>query len=98
MSKGFTFEKNLPHQKAGVDAVMNVFVSAIPHQTDNVAIRLLSNPELNLSEQQYYNNIKMFRSSMVLSIQKIITMLKATSLTFLWRQGRVKPIPTQNHF
>lgn len=58
MSKGFTFEKNLPHQKAGVDAVMNVFVSAIPHQTDNVAIRLLANPELNLSEQQYYNNIK----------------------------------------
>ncbi len=59
MSKGFTFEKNLPHQKAGVDAVMN---------------------------------------SMVLSIQKIITMLKATSLTFLWRQGRVKPIPTQKPF
>ena len=58
MSKGFTFEKNLPHQKAGVDAVMNVFVSAIPHQTDHVAIRLLANPELNLSEQQYYNNIK----------------------------------------
>ena len=58
MSKGFTFEKNLPHQKAGVDAVMNVFVSAIPRQTDHVAIRLLANPELNLSEQQYYNNIK----------------------------------------
>ncbi|ENJ1499837.1 type III restriction-modification system endonuclease [Escherichia coli] len=58
MSKGFTFEKNLPHQKAGVDSVMNVFVSAIPHQTDHVAIRLLANPELNLSEQQYYNNIK----------------------------------------
>ena len=52
MSKGFTFEKNLPHQKAGVDSVMNVFVSAIPHQTDHVAIRLLANPELNLSEQQ----------------------------------------------
>ncbi|EPF7448571.1 type III restriction-modification system endonuclease [Escherichia coli] len=58
MSKGFTFEKNLPHQKAGVDSVMNVFVSAIPHQTDHVAIRLSANPELNLSEQQYYNNIK----------------------------------------
>ncbi|CDM89781.1 type III restriction-modification system endonuclease [Xenorhabdus bovienii] len=58
MSKGFTFEKNLPHQKAGVDAVMNVFVSAILHKTDNVAIRLLANPELNLTEQQYYNNLK----------------------------------------
>ncbi|NHW64602.1 DEAD/DEAH box helicase family protein, partial [Escherichia coli] len=58
MSKGFTLEKNLPHQKAGVDAVMNVFVSAIPHLTDNVTIRLLANPELELSEQQYYNNIK----------------------------------------
>ena len=40
MSKGFTFEKNLPHQKAGVDSVMNVFVSARPHQTAHVAIRL----------------------------------------------------------
>ncbi|EFI0263512.1 type III restriction-modification system endonuclease [Escherichia coli] len=58
MSKGFTFEKNLPHQKAAVDSVMNVFVSAIPHQTGHVAIHLLANPELNLSEQQYYNNIK----------------------------------------
>ncbi|WP_231436331.1 hypothetical protein, partial [Escherichia coli] len=58
MSKGLTLEKNLPHQKAGVDAVMNVFVSAIPLLTDNVAIRLLANPELELSEQQYYNNIK----------------------------------------
>ncbi|EIE1217692.1 hypothetical protein LCX53_004897, partial [Escherichia coli] len=53
MSKGLTLEKNLPHQKAGVDAVMNVFVSAIPLLTDNVAIRLLANPELELSEQQY---------------------------------------------
>ena len=77
MSNGFIFEKNLPHQKAGVDAVMNVFVSAIPHQTDHVAIRLLANPELNLSEQQYYNNLKKFRSSMVLSTQKIITTLTA---------------------
>ncbi|EEZ5177242.1 type III restriction-modification system endonuclease [Escherichia coli] len=58
MSKGFTFEKNLPHQKAAVDSVTNVFVSAIPHQTGHVAIHLLANPELNLSEQQYYNNIK----------------------------------------
>ncbi|EON5068243.1 type III restriction-modification system endonuclease [Escherichia coli] len=58
MSKGFTFEKNLPHQKAGVDSVMNVFVSARPHQTAHVAIRLLANPELELTEQQYYNNIK----------------------------------------
>ncbi|EES0938198.1 DEAD/DEAH box helicase family protein, partial [Escherichia coli] len=58
MSKGFTFEKNLPHQKAGVDAVMNVFVSATSHQEDNVSIRLLVNPELRLTEQQYYKNIK----------------------------------------
>lgn len=58
MSKGFTFEKNLPHQQAGVDAVMSVFLSAIPQQAENVAIRLLVNPDLNLTEQQYYNNLK----------------------------------------
>ncbi|OWO81543.1 restriction endonuclease subunit R [Photorhabdus luminescens] len=58
MSKGFTFEKNLPHQQAGVDAVMNMFVSAMPEQSDHATIRLLANPELKISERQYYANIK----------------------------------------
>ncbi|EDQ6554728.1 type III restriction-modification system endonuclease [Salmonella enterica subsp. enterica] len=58
MTRGFTFEKNLPHQEAGVNAVMSMFFSAIPEQTAHAAVRLLVNPELKLSESQYYANIK----------------------------------------
>ncbi|WP_343289784.1 type III restriction-modification system endonuclease [Vibrio harveyi] len=59
MSKGFTFEKNLPHQQAGVDAVMTVFLGAEPKQSSDATMRILANPELGLVDAQYYSNIKM---------------------------------------
>lgn len=47
MSKGFTFEKNSPHQKAGVDALMSMFVGAQPQQSgDPCIVRLRANPVL----------------------------------------------------
>ncbi|MGY6525123.1 type III restriction-modification system endonuclease [Vibrio parahaemolyticus] len=59
MSKGFTFEKNLPHQQTGVDAVTTVFLGAEPKQSNDATLRILANPELELSDAQYYSNIKM---------------------------------------
>ena len=58
MSKGFTFEKNLPHQKAGVDALMSMFVGAEPQQSDDPIFRLRANPVLSITDPQYYANIK----------------------------------------
>lgn len=58
MSKGFTFEKNLPHQKAGVDAVLNMFIGAEPQLDDDQHVRLLANPELVITKQQLRSNIK----------------------------------------
>lgn len=58
MSKGFTFEKNLPHQKAGVDAVLNMFVGAEPQLDNDQRIRLLANPKLVIAKQQFSSNIK----------------------------------------
>ena len=58
MSKGFTFEKNLPHQKAGVDALMSMFVGAEPQQSVDPIVRLRANPVLSITDPQYYANIK----------------------------------------
>lgn len=58
MSKGFTFEKNLPHQKAGVDALMSMFFGAEPQQADDPIVRLRANPVLSITTPQYYANIK----------------------------------------
>ncbi|MDV4217821.1 type III restriction-modification system endonuclease [Acinetobacter baumannii] len=58
MSKGFTFEKNLPHQKAGVDAVLNVFTGAEPQPEDDQRISLLANPKIVITKQQFRSNIK----------------------------------------
>jgi type III restriction enzyme len=58
MSKGFTFEKNLPHQQAGVDAVMSMFAGAEPVQSSDATTRLLANPTLDILPAQYYANIK----------------------------------------
>ncbi|EKO3673708.1 type III restriction-modification system endonuclease [Vibrio metschnikovii] len=58
MSKGFTFEKNLPHQTAGVDAVLSMFIGAEPQLDDDHSIRLLANPELVITKQQRRSNIK----------------------------------------
>jgi type III restriction enzyme len=58
MSKGFTFEKNLPHQKAGVDALMSMFVGAEPQQSDDPIIKGQANPILSMTDAQYYTNIK----------------------------------------
>lgn len=58
MSKGFTFEKNLPHQKAGVDAVLSMFIGAEPQLDDDQSIRLLANPELVITKSQRRSNIK----------------------------------------
>lgn len=58
MSKGFTFEKNLPHQKSGVDAVLNMFIGAEPLLDDDQSVRVLANPELKITKQQLRSNIK----------------------------------------
>lgn len=55
---GFTFEKNLPHQEAGINAVMSLFVGAEPVTATDTTTRLLANPELQISDPQYYANIK----------------------------------------
>lgn len=56
--KGFTFEKDLPHQKRGVDSVLALFEGVEPTFDSNPSVRLLANPELNLSKQQFLLNIK----------------------------------------
>jgi type III restriction enzyme len=58
MSKGFTFEKDLPHQKAGIDALMSMFVGAQPQQSTDPILRLRANPVLSITNPQYYANIK----------------------------------------
>ena len=55
---GFTFEKNLAHQEAGTNAVMSLFVGGDPVSATDTTTRLLSNPELRISDNQYYANIK----------------------------------------
>jgi len=55
---GFTFEKNLPHQEAGISAVLSLFVGAEPVVSSDTTTRLLANPELQISDPQYYANIK----------------------------------------
>lgn len=55
---GFTFEKNLPHQEAGINAVMSLFVGAEPVSATDTTTKLLANPELQISDPQYYANIK----------------------------------------
>lgn len=58
MSKGFTFEKNLPHQKIGVDAVLNMFIGAEPQPENDQRISLLANPKIVITKQQFRSNIK----------------------------------------
>lgn len=55
---GFTFEKNLPHQEVGISAVMHIFDNAEPVVARDATTRLLSNPKLQISDSQYYANIK----------------------------------------
>lgn len=58
MAKGFTFEKNLPHQKAGVDAVLNIYTGATIAYSENPGVRLLANPELKLEKKYFAENIR----------------------------------------
>ncbi|RUO46299.1 type III restriction-modification system endonuclease [Pseudidiomarina aquimaris] len=58
MSHGFTFERNLPHQQAGVSAVLSVLSGAEAHLNSDAAKRLLANPEIAITDAQYYSNIK----------------------------------------
>lgn len=55
---GFTFEKNLPHQNAAVNSLMNIFQGARSEITTSPRERLFSNPELHISKSQYLENIK----------------------------------------
>ncbi|WP_113627617.1 type III restriction-modification system endonuclease [Pectobacterium peruviense] len=58
MAKGFTFEKNLPHQKIGVDAVLSMFIGSETRLDNDPSVRLLANPEINITKQQLMSNIK----------------------------------------
>ncbi|RRO11071.1 type III restriction-modification system endonuclease [Pectobacterium aquaticum] len=58
MTKGFTFEKHLPHQKIGVDAVLSMFIGAEIRLDSDQSVRLLANPEINITKQQLSSNIK----------------------------------------
>lgn len=58
MSKGFTFEKNLPHQRAGVDAVLNMFIGAELQIDDDQSVQRSANPELIITKPQKRSNIK----------------------------------------
>ena len=58
MSKGFTFEKNLPHQQAGVDAVLRMFDGAESQLDKDQRICHLANPELVISTQKWRSNIQ----------------------------------------
>ncbi|MCQ4305634.1 type III restriction-modification system endonuclease [Stutzerimonas frequens] len=58
MAKGFTFEKNLPHQTAGVDAVLEIYRGATLGHSSDAGVRLLANPELKLDKKQYAENVK----------------------------------------
>ncbi len=55
---GFTFEKKLPHQEAGINAVMSLFMGADPVSANDMTTRLLANPELQISNYHYSANIK----------------------------------------
>lgn len=58
MSKGFTFEKNLPHQNAAVDSVLKLFIGAEPQLEDDHRISLLANPKIEITKQQFRSNIE----------------------------------------
>lgn len=58
MAKGFTFEKNLSHQKAGVDAVLNIYTGATIAYSEKPGERLLANPELKLEKKFFAENIR----------------------------------------
>lgn len=63
MNKGFTFEKNLPHQQAGVDAVLKLFIGAESHPEDDQRISLLSNPNILITKNKFRSNIKAIHAS-----------------------------------
>jgi type III restriction enzyme len=55
---GLHFEKNLPHQVAGVNAILNVFNNVNVELPKDATAKLLSNPKLSLVRSQYKNNIE----------------------------------------
>lgn len=55
---GLHFEKNLPHQVAGVNAILNVFNNVSIELPNDATAKLLANPKLSLLRSQYKNNIE----------------------------------------
>ncbi len=51
------FEKNLPHQVAGVNAILNVFNNANVEMPVDATAKLLANPTVSLVRSQYKKNI-----------------------------------------
>lgn len=67
MTKGFTFEKNLPHQQVGVQAVLEVFNDAQIEQVDRHS---LANPDLTLPVEIYTRNIHAVQNRNEIEIDK----------------------------
>jgi len=55
---GLHFEKNLPHQVAGVNAILNVFNNAHVEVPKDATAKLLANPTLSLVRSLYKSNIE----------------------------------------
>ncbi|WP_426243766.1 type III restriction-modification system endonuclease [Psychrobacter sp. TWP2-1-2] len=61
---GFTFERNLPHQQLGVDAVLQVLQYTQPLVSKNLTTRNQINPELTINSEVYANAIKLVQQDL----------------------------------
>ncbi|MDL2027666.1 DEAD/DEAH box helicase family protein, partial [Vibrio parahaemolyticus] len=58
MSKGFSFEKNLPHQQVGVDSVISFFNGADVSYVSDYRIKYRSNPIIKVDRDLLKSNIE----------------------------------------
>jgi len=56
---GLHFEKDLPHQVAGINAILNVFNNVKVEVSTDATTKLLANPKLLLLRSQYKQNIEL---------------------------------------
>lgn len=69
---GFTFEKKLPHQQKGVDAVLHVLQHTELVRTKDLTTKNQINPELTINVDDYENAIKSVQQALNVTGEKIL--------------------------
>lgn len=69
---GFTFEKKLPHQQKGVDAVLQVLQHTELVSNKDLTTKNQINPELTINLDDYENAIKSVQQSLKVTGEKIL--------------------------